>query len=63
MGCRRYSPASRLEVHLDEDDFRSFLQVLELGNVLLLSQLHVTVPGTLKSMSCSSTNTGLTVLF
>ena len=28
---------------LDEDDFRSFSQALELGHVLLLSQLHVTV--------------------
>ena len=40
MGCRRYSAASRL---LDEDDFRSSSQALELGDVLLLSQLHVTV--------------------
>ena len=43
MGCRRYFAASRLEVLVDEDDFRSFLQALELGDVLLLSQLHVTV--------------------
>ena len=43
MGCRRYSAASRLEVLLDEDDFRSSSQALELGDVLLLSQLHVTV--------------------
>ena len=42
MGCRRYSAASRHEVLLDEDDFR-YLQALELGDVLLLSQLHVTV--------------------
>ena len=28
---------------LDEDDFRSFWRALELGNVLLLSQLHVTI--------------------
>ena len=43
MGCRRYSVASRLEVLLDEDDFRSFWRALELGNVLLLSQLHVKI--------------------
>ena len=43
MGYRRYSAASRLEVLLDEDDFRSFLQALELGDVLLLLQLRVTV--------------------
>ena len=35
--------ASRHEVLLDEDDFRSFLQALELGDVLLLLQLRVTV--------------------
>ena len=43
MDCRRYSAASRLEVLLDEDDFRSFRRALESGNVLLLSQLHVTI--------------------
>ena len=43
MGCRRYTAASRHEVLLDEDDFRSFLQALELGGVLLLLQLRVTV--------------------
>ena len=43
MGCRRYSAASRHEVLLDENDFRFLLQALELGDVLLLSQLHVTV--------------------
>ena len=43
MGCRRYSAASRHEVLLDGDDFRSFLQALELGDVLLLLQLRVTV--------------------
>ena len=43
MGCRRYSDASRLEVLLDEDDFRSAVQALELGDVLLLSQLDVTI--------------------
>ena len=36
MDCRRYSAASRLEVLLDEDDFRSFLQALELGDVCFL---------------------------
>ena len=44
MGCRRYSAASRHELLLDEDDFRSFLQALEIGDVLLLPQLRVTVP-------------------
>ena len=41
MGCRRYSAASRHEVHLDEDDFRSFSQSLERGDVLLLLHLRV----------------------
>ena len=36
MGCRRYSAASRLEVPLDEDDFRSFWRALELGNYCFL---------------------------
>ena len=43
MGCRRYSAASRHEVLLDEDDFRSVLKALELGDVLLLLQLRLTV--------------------
>ena len=43
MGRTRYSAASRLEVLLDEDDFRSFVQTLELGDVLLPLQLSVTV--------------------
>ena len=43
MDCRRYSAASRHEVLLNEDDFRSFLQSLELGDVLVPSQLSVTV--------------------
>ena len=43
MDCRRYSAASRHEVLLDEDDFRSFLQALELRDVLFPSQLSVTV--------------------
>ena len=43
MGCTRYSAASRLEVLLDEDDFRSSSRALERGNFLLLSQLRVTV--------------------
>ena len=46
MDCRRYSAASRHEVLLDEDEFRSFLQALELGDVLLLSQLQCDSPGT-----------------
>ena len=52
MVCTRYSAASRHEVLLDEDDFQSFSQALELGDVLLLLQLRVT--GTLKSILCSS---------
>ena len=43
MGCRHYSAASRLEMLLDEDDFRSSSRVLERGNVLLVSQLHVAI--------------------
>ena len=43
MDCRRYSAASRLDVLLDEDEFRSFVQALELGDVLLPLQLSVTV--------------------
>ena len=43
MDCRRYSAASRHEVLLDEDEFRSFIQTLELGDVLLPLQLSVTV--------------------
>ena len=43
MGCRRHSAASRHEVLLDEDDFRSFSQAIELGDVLLPLQLSVTV--------------------
>ena len=43
MDCRRYSVASRHEVLLEEDEFRSFLEVLEIGDVLLLLQLSVTV--------------------
>ena len=36
MGCRRYSAASRLEVLLDEDDFRSPSRALERGDFLFL---------------------------
>ena len=43
MGCRRYFAASRHEVLLDEDDFRYSPQALELGNVLFLLQLRVTI--------------------
>ena len=43
MGCRRYSAANRLEVLLDEDDFRFSSRALERGDFLLLSQLHVTI--------------------
>ena len=40
---RRYFAANRLEVLLDEDDFRSSSRALERGNFRLLSQLHVTI--------------------
>ena len=43
MGCRRHSAASRHEVLLDEDDFRSVVQALELGYVLPPLQLSVAV--------------------
>ena len=42
MDCR-LSTASRLEVLLDEDKFRSSVQTLELGDILLPSLLCVTV--------------------
>ena len=64
MGCKRYSAASRHEVLLDEDEFRSFLQSLELGDVLLPFTTACDSPGTLKSILCSSfwsTMTGLPV--
>ena len=54
MGCRRFSAASRLEVLLDEDDYRSSSRALERGNFLLLSTTACDNPGTLKSMSISS---------
>ena len=43
VGCWRYSAASLHEMLLDEDDFRSFWQALVLGDVLLPSQLSVTI--------------------
>ena len=43
MDCRRYSAASRHEVLLDDDEIRSFVQALELGDVLRPLQLSVTV--------------------
>ena len=43
MGCRRYSAEGRPEVLLDEDDFRSVVQALELGYALLPLQLSLTV--------------------
>ena len=49
-GCRRYSAASRPEVLLDEDDFRSSSQTLALGDVLLLFTTACDSPGTLKSI-------------
>ena len=54
MGCRRFSAANRHEVLLDEDGFRSFLQALELGDVLLPFTTECDGPGTLKSILCSS---------
>ena len=54
MDCRCYSAASRLEVLLDEDDFRSVVQALELGYVLLPLQLRVTVLVLWNQFSCSS---------
>ena len=53
LGCRCYSAACRLEVFLD-DDVRSFLQALQLGDVLLPLQLRCDSPGTLEPISCSS---------
>ena len=64
MDCRRYSAASRHEVLLDEDEFRSFVQALELGDVLLPSQLSVKfliLWNQFLSSSFWSTNTGLPV--
>ena len=43
MGCGRYFAASRLEVHLDEDDSRSSSRAREHGSFLLVSQLHVAI--------------------
>ena len=52
MGCRRYFVASRLEVLVDEDDSRFSSRALDLGNVLLVSQLHVAI------QTLCSTDTG-----
>ena len=41
MGYRRYFAASRLEVLVEEEDFRSSSRVREHGRFLLVSQLHV----------------------
>ena len=54
MDCRRYSAASRLEMLPDEDDFRSFVQAPELGDVLLPFTTECDSPGTLRSILCSS---------
>ena len=54
MDCKRYSAASRHEVLLDEDEFRSLLQALELGDILLPFTTECDSPGTLKSIFCSS---------
>ena len=65
MVCRRYCAASRHEVLLDEDDFRSFLQTSSWTRRCSASSTSARdSSGTLKSISCSSswsTNTGLPV--
>ena len=43
MGCRCYFVASRLEVCLDEDDYRSSSRVREHESFLLVSQLHLAI--------------------
>ena len=43
MGCGRYFVANRLEVLVDEDDFRSSSRVREHGSFLLVSQQHVAI--------------------
>ena len=55
MGCRRYSAASGLEVLLDEDDFRSFLTRSWTRKWSASFTTACDNPGTLKSMSSSST--------
>ena len=54
MGCRRYSAANRLEVHLDEDDSRSSSQAREHGKFSACFTTACGNPDTLKSMSISS---------
>ena len=71
MGCRRYFAAGRLEVLLDEDDFRSSSKALKRVCFLFVSQLHVQSRHSEvnvyflalcdKSMDCSL-STSLTVL-
>ena len=63
MDCRCYSAASRLEVLLDEDDFRSSSRARERGSSASFTTACDS-PGPLKSILCSSfwpTNTGLPV--
>ena len=43
MGCGRHSAVSRLELLLDENDFRISSRALGRGNFLLLSHMHVTI--------------------
>ena len=43
MGCRRYFVWNRLEVLVDENDFRSSSRGREHGSFLLVSQLHVAI--------------------
>ena len=62
MGCRRYSAASRLEVLLDEDDFRSSLTSSWTRKLFASFKTACDSPGTPKSTSRSSTFTGLSVL-
>ena len=53
MDCGRYCAASRHEVLLDEDEFRSFSQALELGDCSAAFTTECDSPGTLKSILCS----------
>ena len=67
VGCRRYSAASRLEVLLDEDDFRSSSRILErasfttaCGNSDTLKSMSISTSWVNEPVGCSLT--GLTVL-
>ena len=54
MGCRHYFDADRLEDLVDKGDSRSSSRVREHGNFRLVSQLHMAIQTTVKSMSTSS---------